>query len=184
MRPNPGRRRVTSHVFARNSQMQNPHVAARGVVPGWRLSKKVINAYGGLPFVMTESMPAEECRRLAVTRQVKEEKINRGRNIPICSSELRGPNDPQTPRGVWCAMCGVRCAMCVLPATFHRGRGETGGTASSNPRAKNERRGCGSAVTSPTPLRTPPLGRCRQTRGLVGLAMLLRGQLLHSACGT
>ena len=79
---------MTSHVFARNSQMQNPHVAARGVVPGWRLSKKVINAHGGLPFVMTEAVPAEEYRRLAATRQVKEDKINRGRNIPICSSEL------------------------------------------------------------------------------------------------
>ena len=43
---------------------------------------------------------------MAVTRQVKEDKINRGRNIPICSSELRGPNDPQI------AVCGVRCAVC------------------------------------------------------------------------
>ena len=55
---------MTSHVFVRNSQMQNPHVAARGVVPGWRLSKKVINAYGGLPFVTTDATPAEEYRRV------------------------------------------------------------------------------------------------------------------------
>ena len=55
---------MTSHVFIRNSQMQSPHVAARGVVPGWRLSKKVVNAHGGLPFVMTEGLPAEEYRRV------------------------------------------------------------------------------------------------------------------------
>ena len=97
---------MTSHVFIRNSQMQSPHVAARGVVPGWRLSKKVVNAHGGLPFVMTEAVPAEEYRRLTATRQVKEDKINLGRNIPIGSRELRGPNDPHV------AVCGVRCAVC------------------------------------------------------------------------
>ena len=68
---------MTSHVFARNSQMQNPHVAARGVVPGWRLLKKVINAHGGLPFVMTEAVPAEEYRRvLSRDRSMKTRSIS------------------------------------------------------------------------------------------------------------
>ena len=95
MRPDPGRRlRDVPRICTRLPDAKSPCLGQRRCA-GVASVEEGDQCVWGTPVRHVGSVPAEEYRRLTATRQVKEDKINRGRNIPICSSELRGPNDPQ-----------------------------------------------------------------------------------------